>query len=155
MGNISAARAPAYREKGNKCNVFSTECASRTWQADCLSRVMAGVTMSRHPHPSWDRGCPPGKAERCRRLQALSEAREALVQGPIASAVARTDRCAHGFSCLSGSLECLHEISDCISGCVHFIEHDPCGTCTYKVRFGSGCLCDCPVRKEIYNRFGI
>jgi hypothetical protein len=92
------------------------------------------------------------EAERLRRLMALlaSPQREALDL-----AAQKAVLCRRGCSCLSGSLDCLKPIRGCIAETVHFIDADSCEICNYKIRFGSGCFCNCPVRIEIYKRCGV
>ncbi|MEI2635582.1 MAG: hypothetical protein V9E92_01805 [Methylotenera sp.] len=63
--------------------------------------------------------------------------------------------CKHDFACLKSENYPLCKVQDCINGKVHFIEckdHDPC---VYKTSFGYGHICNCPVRKEIYNKYKI
>ncbi len=61
-------------------------------------------------------------------------------------------KCTKNFSCLYGDTERLCKVEYCVSDTVHFIKClEP--TCSYKVAFGSGDFCTCPIRKEIYNRY--
>ncbi len=66
-----------------------------------------------------------------------------------------TLKCDKAFSCLEAERTDLCPVQSCIAGEVHFIKclnEDPCA---YQVAFGEGHVCNCPARKEIYNRYGI
>ena len=61
--------------------------------------------------------------------------------------------CEKSLSCLTGTFEGLCRVVRCVSGTVHFIECEEGLYCRYQVSFGEGFFCDCPVRKEIHNRY--
>ncbi len=65
-----------------------------------------------------------------------------------------TTKCKKGLSCLKGNEEILCEVNDCVDGKVLFIlPKDNTGFCEYKMAFGYSFICNCPVRKEIYNNY--
>jgi len=71
------------------------------------------------------------------------------------SIIQETTECRKKFSCLSGEYPfCSVEL--CIDNKVHFIK---CASnnesCRYRVPFGYSNVCNCPVRKELYNRYKI
>ncbi len=68
----------------------------------------------------------------------------------------RASRCRDNFSCLSGEGDCLCEIEDFAGEKIHFIKPgNKGGICNYKMGFGYSFLCNCPVRKEIYNKYKV
>jgi hypothetical protein len=62
--------------------------------------------------------------------------------------------CTNGFSCLSGESGGLCEIEQDVGGKVLFVR---CMNrdCSYRMSFGYGYICTCPVRREIYHRYGL
>ncbi len=66
-----------------------------------------------------------------------------------------TKYCGKGFSCLDGGRNDLCRIRKCIGGKVHFIECLNGSSCAYKKDFGGSKYCDCPVRKELYRKYGV
>ncbi len=65
-----------------------------------------------------------------------------------------TTKCKHGFSCLSGKKDvCKVELS--VDNKIHFIVCLDNLPCSYRIPFGYSYVCTCPVRKELYNRYGI
>ena len=72
----------------------------------------------------------------------------------IAEDIVRTaTKCKSNYSCLSGQEECFCKVEDCAAEKVHFIKPVNSGACDYKVEFGYSFMCNCPVRKEIYNHY--
>jgi len=69
--------------------------------------------------------------------------------------IAITQRCKKGFSCLSGEREDLCLVESCVNGDVHFIKCLNKESCSYQGTFGSGVVCYCPTRKELYNKHGV
>jgi hypothetical protein len=68
----------------------------------------------------------------------------------------KTTRCSRNFACLSGDKECLCELESQINNQVFFIRNNQqCGICDYKMSFGFSYICNCPTRKEVYNRYKI
>ncbi len=62
--------------------------------------------------------------------------------------------CKNNLDCLTNEEHfCLKaKVENCINEKVYFINcNNPC--CNYKINFGKSCVCDCPVRKEIYDKY--
>ncbi|MBI5506783.1 MAG: hypothetical protein HY899_18505 [Deltaproteobacteria bacterium] len=74
----------------------------------------------------------------------------------IDEALVRTaNQCTKNLRCLDPSCQDLCEVKHCVQGKVHFVECLDMNFCSYQMSFGSGTVCNCPVRKEIYNRYGL
>ena len=69
--------------------------------------------------------------------------------------ITRTQRCEKDFSCLKGQREDLCLVDSCVNGEVHFIKCLNKESCSYQGSFGSGFICYCPTRKELYNKHGV
>ena len=63
-----------------------------------------------------------------------------------------TTQCARGFSCLYGEGQPLCEVRYAVGDEVIFVESTD-GPCSYWMPFGSASVCNCPTRREIYNRY--
>ena len=63
--------------------------------------------------------------------------------------------CKKEFSCLKGERNELCTVEQCIDGKTHFIKCMSDGYCSYQHTFGSGFLCSCSVRKELFNKYKI
>lgn len=70
------------------------------------------------------------------------------------SIIKQTKHCAHDFECLENvNYLCrIAKVESCIDNSVLFIEC-PKNWCEYKLNFGYSAICNCPVRKEIYNKY--
>ncbi len=69
--------------------------------------------------------------------------------------IARTQRCNKDFSCLKEKREDLCQVESCVNGKVHFIKCLNKESCVYQGTLGSGIVCYCPTRKELYNKHGV
>jgi hypothetical protein len=66
--------------------------------------------------------------------------------------LAQTQKCVRNFECLDPDTpNCLNKVLICLSQQVYFV--DCAEDCIYNMPFGSGVVCQCPVRKEIYNKY--
>jgi hypothetical protein len=63
-----------------------------------------------------------------------------------------TTKCAKGFSCLYGEGQPFCEVEYAIGDEVLFVEYTD-GACRYWMPFGFSSVCNCPTRREIYNRY--
>jgi hypothetical protein len=63
--------------------------------------------------------------------------------------------CKTDFLCLISEDHTICKVKNCVEGKVHFIECKEHMDCSYKKSFGYGCYCNCPVRKEIFNKYKI
>jgi len=66
-----------------------------------------------------------------------------------------TTHCTRSFRCLEPSGSSLCRVQKCVRGTVHFIECLDRTSCSYRMSFGKAFVCNCPVRKEIYDRYGL
>ncbi len=69
----------------------------------------------------------------------------------------RTDRCGHGFSCLSCSKDCLCPVVSAVDGAVVFVD-EKCTRkpyCGYRMGFGNGHICTCPTRKALFHQYRV
>lgn len=62
-------------------------------------------------------------------------------------------KCNRQFACLFDSSHVLCEVTYFVGDRVLFVECATDGLCAYQMPFGSGYLCCCPARKEIYRRY--
>ncbi len=71
----------------------------------------------------------------------------------------KTTKCGKSFSCLSSKRRDLCKVGSKLESCegetALFCEPNNDEFCAYKRPFGDYCICDCPTRKEIYNRYKI
>jgi hypothetical protein len=65
----------------------------------------------------------------------------------------KTDRCWRGFACLSDDEDTICPARDYVTN-VLFVERTTQTYCPYDVTFGYSHICSCPVRREIYERYG-
>jgi hypothetical protein len=70
------------------------------------------------------------------------------------SLIDKADKCEKGLACLNDSHHNICPVENCVSGKVHFIKCKSNCYCPYKVTFGYDDICRCPIRTEIYNKFG-
>lgn len=71
------------------------------------------------------------------------------------STVAAASECRKGHACLGTHAKDLCKVEHCVDGKLHFVRcrhHDACG---YQRSFGSGAFCACPVRQELFNKYGL
>jgi len=68
---------------------------------------------------------------------------------------AKTTKCDKCFDCLLNEQHVYCKVKACVDGAVHFIECRDNEPCSYKMAFGRGYLCTCPIRKYIYNTYKI
>ena len=61
-------------------------------------------------------------------------------------------KCLKKFTCLKSRMD-LCTIKTCINNKIHFIEPVNGEYCSFKMRFGNGFVCNCPVRKELFNNY--
>ncbi len=63
-------------------------------------------------------------------------------------------RCKKKFSCLKDKKKCC-EVEDCINDSVLFVKSTYNPSCPYQQLFGNEFICNCPVRKELYDKYRI
>lgn len=69
--------------------------------------------------------------------------------------IAETKKCNRAFACQKKPLESLCTINYCVDGKVHFIKCLSKTACSYRSMFGYDFVCNCPTRKELYNKYGV
>lgn len=65
----------------------------------------------------------------------------------------KADKCWRGFICLSGEESGICVVQYSVSDLL-FVERTREGYCPYDVGFGYSHICSCPVRQELYERYG-
>ncbi len=65
----------------------------------------------------------------------------------------RTEKCWRGFACLSSDEDIICPARDHVND-VLFVERTAQSYCPYDITFGYSHICSCPVRCEIYERYG-
>ncbi len=66
----------------------------------------------------------------------------------------RTTKCEKDFNCLKDEKHVYCKVERCVSDKVHFIQCLIDGYCIYRMSFGESFICNCPTRKEIFNKYG-
>jgi len=66
----------------------------------------------------------------------------------------KTTWCTKNFKCLQNGNCNYCQITRAVSKEVHFVNC-PDSDCSYKMSYGESWICNCPTRKEIYNKYGI
>ena len=69
------------------------------------------------------------------------------------SIILQAANCDMDFICLTEKAHPSCKVESCIGCSVHFIEKLE-RNCNFNQAFGNGHVCICPVRKEIYNKYG-
>ncbi len=69
------------------------------------------------------------------------------------AALSATEKCKNEYSCLSGSSKCLCCVTDSFDGAVLFVNPPCSNICGYLMSYGYSYVCNCPTRKEIYNKY--
>lgn len=67
----------------------------------------------------------------------------------------QTINCQKGFKCLKNDDHVYCKVENCVSDKVHFVKCLSGNYCTYKLAFGRSHICNCPTRKEIFNKYRI
>lgn len=65
---------------------------------------------------------------------------------------AATTKCLKGFLCLTQP-ETMCQVHYCVNGMLHFLQSPDQGPCPYLRYFGNKPYCECPTRREIFNRY--
>jgi hypothetical protein len=59
-------------------------------------------------------------------------------------------KCRNDYSCLTGGTACTCKVSNLMAGKILFMEPMPTRPCEYKISFGTSTICNCPVRRKLY-----
>lgn len=65
----------------------------------------------------------------------------------------RTIRCSHELKCLDEEAYPLCSVDSLDRGCDLFVKVENDTRCHYQLPLGFGCLCTCPTRFEIFERY--
>ncbi len=63
--------------------------------------------------------------------------------------------CKKHFECTSGRTANLCKVEHCVDGKVHFVRCVNVVSCSFQRNFGGANYCDCAVRKELFNKYGV
>ena len=66
-----------------------------------------------------------------------------------------TTHCEKGFSCLAGDRKDICTVETCVVEKIYFIKCLNEGYCSYQHQFGSAYFCDCPTRKDLFNKYKV
>jgi hypothetical protein len=69
--------------------------------------------------------------------------------------IEQATKCGRVFSCLSGSLEGSCKVRKYVADEVLLVDNGRGEACAYLRVLGRSQMCLCPVRKEIYRRYGV
>ena len=64
-----------------------------------------------------------------------------------------TTKCEKGFSCLNGGRENICKVERNFDEVI-FVKCLHTDSCDYKMSFGYSAICNCPTKKEIFNKYG-
>jgi Sel1 repeat len=66
-----------------------------------------------------------------------------------------TTQCKRAFACLKKDMACLCEVGSYVNNKFLFVKCTEAGDCAYRLSFGTGNICDCPIRKETFKKYGV
>lgn len=69
--------------------------------------------------------------------------------------IEETIKCEKSFDCLKNDKHVYCKVENCVSSEVHFVKCLNDEYCVYRMSFGESYICNCPTRKEIYNKYEI
>lgn len=69
--------------------------------------------------------------------------------------VTKAKACIKNFDCLNNDMHIYCKVEYCCNNKVHFIKCLDNQYCSFQKSFGFAFMCTCPLRKEIYNKYGI
>ncbi len=67
----------------------------------------------------------------------------------------KTTKCKKDFSCLKNQGATICKVLNCVNDKVHFVDCTSKVFCDYKMTFGNSSICNCPTRKEIFNKYAL
>ena len=59
-------------------------------------------------------------------------------------------KCRNDFSCLTGGTDCTCKVDKLMAGKILFMEPVTAKACDYRISFGTSTICNCPVRRKLY-----
>ena len=69
--------------------------------------------------------------------------------------IAETIKCAKNFECLNSNLQCCYKVEYRVYQEELLLKCLDNRNCSYKKPFGLSFMCNCPIRKEILNKYSI
>ena len=69
--------------------------------------------------------------------------------------VAQATECTRNYACLKGDGHSCCPVVETIGSEVHFVEPKANAFCDYRLAFGGGSICTCPVRKHLHQKHGV
>lgn len=82
----------------------------------------------------------------------MNESKEIKISEDI---IKNTKKCTKKYSCISGTRTEICKVELNIEDKIHFVKCLSHESCPYRISFGYSYVCICPVRKELFNRYGI
>lgn len=67
----------------------------------------------------------------------------------------KTTNCLKNFDCIKSDNPLLCKVEECLNKKVYFVKQKNHKYCPYKMSFGLSTICNCPTRKEIFNKYVI
>ncbi len=67
----------------------------------------------------------------------------------------KTSDCKKNFDCLKNDQHIFCKVEYCVNHEVHFVKCMDVDYCVFKMYFGQSFTCNCPTRKEIFNKYNI
>jgi len=71
------------------------------------------------------------------------------------SIISKTSECEKNLSCMSEKRKELCKVTHNVEDKVYFVECQDTESCIYRLSFGAAFICNCPVRKAIYNKYHV
>ena len=65
--------------------------------------------------------------------------------------IKETTQCNKNFECLKNNFFCMGKVENCINKKIIIIDCPE--SCKYKMSFGNASICNCPIRKEIFDKY--
>ena len=73
----------------------------------------------------------------------------------IEDIIEKSVNCKKNCGCIKNGENFCCEVVNCIDDKIHFINYTSDCYCGYKMAFGNADICNCPARKELFNKKGI
>jgi len=65
------------------------------------------------------------------------------------------EKCKKGFACLKKGKDDICAVADCVNDQILFVKCLNDKYCSYQQPFGNEFICNCPVRKELFDKYRI
>jgi hypothetical protein len=67
----------------------------------------------------------------------------------------KTEKCPRGMKCLEKDEKPICKVDRLINGAGAFVKSNGADICPYKMSFGSAYVCNCPIRYELFDKYGV